>query len=130
MQFHHIGIATDRIDRLTKMYTRLLGVEVVHEEELESLRVIFLDLGDGYIELLEPINGEGPIARYLDRHGSGIHHMALATDDIVGALERARGLGITTIDDEPRAGAWGHEVAFLHPSDTGGVLVEFVSTHT
>lgn len=129
MDIHHIGIATKSIDELAELYGSLLGIQVVHEEELETLRVAFLDLGHGYLELLEPVEASGPVASYLERHGSGIHHLALATDDIDAALDRARHLGITTIDDEPRPGAWGHEVAFLHPRDTGGVLLEFVASH-
>jgi len=90
------------------------------------MSVVFLELDDGgYFELLEPTAG-GAIAGYLDREGPGIHHVALATDDIAAALDRARDLGIDLVDEEPRPGAWGHEVAFLHPRSTGGVLVEFV----
>jgi methylmalonyl-CoA/ethylmalonyl-CoA epimerase len=89
------------------------------------MNVVFLDSGGGYFELLEP-DGEGTIADYLDRHGPGIHHLACATDDIEGALDRAEEMGIDRIDEEPRPGAWDHEVAFLHPRSTGGVLIEFV----
>jgi methylmalonyl-CoA epimerase (EC 5.1.99.1) len=77
------------------------------------------------LELLEPRDG-GPIATYLDRKGPGIHHVAFATPDIGAALERAREQSIELVDDQPRPGARGHDVAFLHPDSTGGVLVEFV----
>jgi methylmalonyl-CoA/ethylmalonyl-CoA epimerase len=87
--------------------------------------VIFLDCENGYFELLEP-EAEGTIATYLDRNGPGIHHLALATGDIAKALDRAQELGVERIDEEPRPGAWGHEVAFLHPKSTGGILIEFV----
>lgn len=127
MRFHHAGLATNDLDAIAATYVDLLGAASVHEERLEQLRVRFLDLGNGYLELLEPLQPEGPIARYLEGHGAGIHHLALATPDIGDALATARSLGITAIDDEPRPGAWGHEVAFLHPDDTGGALIEFVA---
>ena len=126
MDFDHAGIATDDADALADLFVDLLDVPAVHEEEFEGMTIVFLDVGDGYFELLEP-QADGTLARYLDRHGPGIHHLALATDDIDGALDRARDLGVELIDDRPRAGAWDHEVAFLHPNSTGGVLVEFVS---
>ena len=125
MRFDHAGIATDDATALAELFTNLFGVELVHEEEFGGMHVVFLDLGNGYFELLEPIE-EGTIARYLDRHGAGIHHLALETDGVESALDTARELDIEPIDGEPRPGAWGHTVAFLHPRDTGGVLIEFV----
>ncbi len=125
MHFDHAGIATDDATSLAELFSSLFGVEIAHEEEFDGMRVVFLDLGNGYFELLEPIE-DGTIARYLDRHGPGIHHLALETDDVESALDTARGVGIEPIDDEPRPGAWGHTVAFLHPRDTAGVLIEFV----
>lgn len=126
MQFDHAGIATDDAAELASLYDALFGIPVVHEEEFDGMNVVFLDLGDdGYFELLQPLE-EGTIARYLDENGPGIHHLALATDDIEGALARCREQGVDLVDEEPRPGAWGHDVAFLHPRSTGGVLVEFV----
>ncbi|MFC7096338.1 methylmalonyl-CoA epimerase [Halobaculum marinum] len=126
MHLDHAGIATDDAAGLAALYADLLDCEVVHEEEFDGMRVVFLAVGDSYLELLEPLDDEGTIARYVDGNGPGIHHLAFATDDIAGALARARDLGVELIDEEPRPGAWGHEVAFLHPRDTGGILVEFV----
>ena len=126
MNVDHAGIATDDADALADRYTDLFGFELAHEETFDGMAVVFLDCGNGYFELLEPLDGEGAIARYLDRGGPGIHHLALETDDIEGALDRAREHGVELIDDEPREGAWGHEVGFLHPKSTGGVLIEFV----
>ncbi|WP_435077819.1 methylmalonyl-CoA epimerase [Halococcus sp. AFM35] len=125
MRIDHAGIATDDADGLADLYTDLFDTPVVHEERFEGMDVRFLDCGNSYLELLEPID-EGTIARYLDRNGPGIHHLALATDDIRGVLDRMEGHGVERIDEEPRAGAWGHEVAFLHPKSTGGVLIELV----
>lgn len=126
MDFHHAGIATDDADTLADRYAALFDASIVHEERFDGMAVSFLDLGSGYFELLEP-HEDGPIARYLDSHGSGIHHLALSTADIEAALTRAAEQGVDRIDEEPRPGAWGHEVAFLHPSSTGGVLIEFVA---
>ncbi|MFC6718101.1 methylmalonyl-CoA epimerase [Natrialbaceae archaeon GCM10025810] len=125
MHFDHAGIATDDARKLANLYADLFDLEVAHEEEFDGMRVVFLDCGNGYFELLEPLE-EGTISRYLEKNGSGIHHLALATDDIEGALETARDHDVELIDEEPRPGAWGHTVAFLHPRDTGGILVEFV----
>lgn len=126
MRFDHAGIATDDAAGLAALYADLLDCGIAHEEEFDGMAVVFLDLGGSYLELLEPLDEDGAIGRYLDRNGPGIHHVALATDDVAAALDRARDLGVELIDEEPRAGAWGHEVAFLHPRDTGGILVEFV----
>jgi len=127
MHFDHAGVATDDADGLATLYETAFGAPIAHEETFDGLRVVFLDLGNGYFELLEPLpDAEGAIPSYLDRHGPGLHHVALATDDIEGALADARAAGVDLIDESPRAGAWGHEVAFCHPKSTGGVLVEFI----
>lgn len=126
MHFDHAGIATRDAEGLVFLFEDLLGVEVAHEEWFEGMKLVFLEVGEGYLEIIEPTDEEGAIANYLDREGPGIHHLGFATDDIEGALARADERGIERIDEEPRRGAWGHTVAFLHPRDTGGVLVEFV----
>lgn len=125
MHFDHAGIATDDAEDLATLYATLFDADVAHEETFNGMDVVFLDLGNGYFELLEP-HESGPIATYLDRNGPGIHHLAVATDDIEAALADARDQGIELIDETPRPGAWGHSVAFLHPKSTGGVLLEFV----
>ena len=125
MHFDHAGVATDDADGLADLYAEVLGCSVAHEETFDGMWVVFLEPGNGYVELLEPRDG-GPIASYLDDHGPGIHHLAFATEDIEAALYRARDAGVDLVDEEPRPGAWGHDVAFLHPGSTGGVLLEFV----
>ncbi|MDZ5810997.1 methylmalonyl-CoA epimerase [Halorubrum sp. AD140] len=126
MRFDHVGVATRDTADLADLFDGLLDAPVAHEETFDGMTVVFLELdGGGYFELLEPREG-GAIADYLDREGPGIHHVALATDDLPAALARARELGVDLVDEGPRPGAWGHEVAFLHPRSTGGVLVEFV----
>ncbi|SEW03672.1 methylmalonyl-CoA epimerase [Halobacterium jilantaiense] len=127
MHVDHVGVATEDAESLADLYTELLDAPVAHEEVFDGLRVVFLDLGgDGYVELLEPVDDDTTIGRYLENEGGGIHHVAFATDDIEAALETAREAGVGLIDEEPRDGAWGHDVAFLHPKDTGGALIEFV----
>lgn len=125
MRFDHAGIVTDDAAALADLYTDLLGAEVVHEERFDGIDVVFLDLGNGYFELLEP-RESGTISDYLEERGSGIHHLALQTERIEATLERAHEHGVELVDEEPREGAWGHDVAFCHPRDTGGVLIEFV----
>ena len=126
MRFDHVGVATRDATALADLFGGLLDAPVAHEETFDGMRIVFLELdGGGYFELLEPDAG-GTIADYLDREGPGVHHVALAVDDLPAALDDARDLGIDLVDEEPRPGAWGHEVAFCHPRSTGGVLVEFV----
>ncbi|WP_178916359.1 methylmalonyl-CoA epimerase [Natronomonas gomsonensis] len=125
MRFDHAGVATENAESLAFRYEDIFGCDIAHEERFGDLRVIFLELENGYFELLEP-QEEGTISKYLENNGPGLHHIALETDDIDAALERAESAGVELIDEEPRPGAWGHDVAFLHPKSTGGVLIEFV----
>ena len=125
MDIDHVGVATEEAAELADLCADLFDAPMVHEEEFDGLQVVFLEFGDSYFELLEPVE-EGTISRFLDRNGPGIHHVALETDDIAAALDTARNHGVELIDEERRPGAWGHDVAFLHPKSTGGVLIEFV----
>lgn len=125
MRFDHAGVATEDAESLAFLYQDLFDCGIAHEERFRELKVLFLELENGYFELLEP-QDDGTIATYLENHGAGLHHVALETDDIDAALENAADVGVELIDEEPRAGAWGHRVAFLHPGSTGGVLIEFV----
>jgi methylmalonyl-CoA/ethylmalonyl-CoA epimerase len=126
MRFDHAGIATPDADAVVELYTELFDVPVVHEEEYRGMWMVFLDTGNGYFEVIEPLEEDSTIGRHLDREGAGIHHVALETDDVEAAMDTAREMGVELIDEEPRAGAWGHTIAFLHPRDTGGALIEFV----
>ncbi|MDS0261428.1 methylmalonyl-CoA epimerase [Haloarcula sp. S1CR25-12] len=125
MQFDHAGLATDDVAELSQQFAALFEVDIVHEETFDGMKIAFLDFGNGYFELLEPMDS-GPISRHLERNGPGIHHLAVETEDLESALARARDAGVELIDERPREGAWGHSVAFLHPRDTGGILLEFV----
>jgi len=126
MPLDHVGIATDDAAGLASLFSSLLDAPVVHEETFDGLQLTFIDLGDAELELLEPLDDEGPVARFLARRGPGLHHVAVAVPDVTAALEAAAALGLEAIDEAPRPGARGHSVAFLHPGSTGGVLVEFV----
>lgn len=126
MRYDHAGIATREADELAALFSELFGAPIVHEERFDGMDVVFLELENGYFELLEPHEG-GPIDRYLESNGPGIHHLAVETDDVEAAIDRAVELGVEPIDETPRPGAWGHDVAFLHPNTTGGILFEFVS---
>jgi methylmalonyl-CoA/ethylmalonyl-CoA epimerase len=125
MEFHHLGVATREAGGLAGLFGDLFDAPVAHEERFDGMTVVFLELADGYLELLEPHEG-GPVARHLETRGAGVHHVALATPDLSGTLARAREHGVELVDETPRPGAWGHDVAFLHPDSTGGVLVELV----
>ncbi len=126
MEFHHAGIATTDVTALTDQYTTLFETTVAHREQIDGMDLRFLSIGEAFFELLEPA-ADGPIARFLDQHGPGVHHLAVAVPSVPAALDRAREIDIDPLDEQPRPGAWGHQVAFLHPADTGHVLIEFVA---
>ncbi len=109
-------------------YVEGLGLEVAHREVVDSqmVEVAMLPVGETNIELLMPTSEDSPIAKFLERKGPGIHHIAMAVDDIEAALERMEAAGVRMIDTEPRPGAGGTRVAFAHPRSMGGVLVELV----
>ncbi|MCL6453237.1 MAG: methylmalonyl-CoA epimerase [Alicyclobacillus sp.] len=127
LQIDHIGIAVHSLASALPMYTQLLGLTVYHEEVIadQQVRTAFLRVGETDLELLEPTDGSGPIAQFLQRRGPGIHHIAYAVADIEASLRAARAAGYRLIDEAPRPGGHGKQIAFLHPKDTGGVLVEF-----
>ncbi len=126
----HIGIAVRDLDEGIALYGGLLGLELERIEELpqENVRVAFLRLDRrgalGHLELLAPLSDEGNIAAFIARKGPGLHHIALAADDIGVLLERCRAAGMRLLDEEPRTGAGGKQIAFLHPKSGGGVLIE------
>ncbi len=124
----HIGIAIADLDAALKFYRDALGLDVRAPEDVPSqhVRVHFAPVGPASLELLEATSPQSPIARFIDRRGPGIHHLTLRVDDIRAVLARLRERGVRLVDDEPRAGAEGALVAFIHPASTGGVLVELV----
>ena len=128
MKIDHIGIATRGIDEAAKFYRDVLGLEVAETEEVpeQKVRVAMLPIGESRIELLEATSDDSPISRFLEKRGPGIHHIAVRVDDIQAALTDLKQKGARLIDQEPRQGAGGCLVAFVHPSSTGGVLLELV----
>ncbi len=122
----HIAIATRDADALAATFVSALGATRGSEELLDggALRVLFLHLGPITWELLEPRSPEHTVAKFLEKRGAGLHHVSLEVPDLAGALGRARESGVKLIDEHPRAGAHGTQVAFLHPSSLGGVMIE------
>ena len=120
----HIGIAVRAIDELLPFYRELLDLPDHPLADSDGARIAGLAAGDSLVELLEPNEADSPIFRFLDRRGPGIHHICFAVHDLDDTLARCRAKGIKLIDDTPRVGAEGKRIAFLHPSSTGGVLIE------
>ena len=121
-------MAVNSLDERVALYRDVLGLAGIHIEDVptEHARVGFVPLGDSEIELLEPTSPDGVLARFLDKRGEGIHHIALAVDDCQAVLDRLRAAGVRTLDEAPRPGARDTRVAFVHPSSAGGVLLELV----
>jgi methylmalonyl-CoA/ethylmalonyl-CoA epimerase len=124
----HIGVATDDLDRALALYEGTLGMPVAHRETVESqgVEAVLLDVGDGQVELLRPLGPDTPVAKYLERKGPGLHHVAYAVEDIESVLDTLKDAGIELIDSQPRIGIRDSRVAFVHPKSTGGVLTEIV----
>jgi len=124
LPIHHIGIAVHSIATEKPTFERISGAtsSPIEEVAAQQVRVTFI----GALELLEPTGPESTIARFLERRGPGLHHVAYASDDIEAELARLAESGFRLIDSAPRPGAHGHRVAFLHPASTGGVLIELV----
>ncbi len=128
MKIDHIGIATRGIDETARFWREVLNLEITETEEVaaQKVRVAMLAIGESRIELLEATSDDSPISKFLEKRGPGIHHIAVRVDDIRGALATLKRNRARLIDEEPRVGARGCLVAFVHPSSTGGVLLELV----
>lgn len=126
-RINHIGIAVRSIEAVLPYYERALGLTCARREEVASqqVRVAFLPVGEVTLELLEPTSPESPIAKFLEKSGEGIHHVAFETDAIGDQLRQASDAGIRLIHETPFEGAHAMMVAFLHPKSTFGVLTEF-----
>ncbi len=125
-QIDHIGIAVRSIEESTPLYRDVLGLEYEGSEivEEQGVKVAFFKIGQAMIELLEPLDQTGPVARFIEKNGEGIHHLALRCDDIEGQREHVAGRGVRLLSDRPLDGAHGKLISFLHPKDTGRVLLE------
>lgn len=124
---HHVGIAVRRLDDALAAYRRLgLEPESIEDVPSQGVRVAFLPAGGVRVELLESLPGDTAIASFIKRQGEGLHHLAFATPDIRGEMRRLRDAGFDLVDSEPRPGAHGRLVAFVHPKSAHGVLLELV----
>jgi methylmalonyl-CoA/ethylmalonyl-CoA epimerase len=120
----HVGIAVRALDEILPFYRDILGLPDVPLDDADGARIAGLAAGESLVELLEGQSPNSPITRFVARKGPGIHHICFAVDDLDGTLARCRAAGVRLIDDTPRIGAEGKRIAFLHPSATGGVLIE------
>ncbi len=128
----HIGIAVKNLEESINYYEQVLGLECYSIEEVsdQKVKTAFFKIGNTKIELLESTEPDGPIGKFLEKKGPGIHHIAFAMPDVEKALTEAEEKGVQLIDKKPRAGAEGLKIGFLHPKSTGGVLTEFCGTST
>ncbi len=123
---NHIGIAVRSIDEMRAFYEDVLGARYEGEETVpdQGVRVGFFLVGDVRLELLEPIDDESPVARFIERRGPGLHHIACAVDDLDARIAQLKTRGVRLIDEDARSGAHHMRIAFLHPKASGGVLTE------
>lgn len=122
----HIGIAVKNLDETIKFYQEVLGLELHGTEVVEEqkVKVAFLPVGDTEVELLESTSEDGPIAKFIERNGEGVQHIAFRVDNIEEAIEDMKAKGMRMIDEKPRYGAGGAKIAFVHPKSSHRVLVE------
>lgn len=122
----HIGVAVKNLDETLKVYTEILGLKTAGVEEIEDqkVKVAFIPIGESEIELLESTDPEGSIAKFIEKRGEGIQHIALKVNDLEKTLEDLKAKGIRLIDEKPRNGAGGAKIAFIHPKATRGILIE------
>jgi methylmalonyl-CoA/ethylmalonyl-CoA epimerase len=120
----HIGIAVEALVETLPFFRDILGLPEVPLDDADGSNIVGLSAGESLIELLEAEDAESPIGRFIAKRGPGIHHICFAVDDLDATLERCRVAGIQLIDEQPRVGAEGKRIAFLHPRSTAGVLIE------
>ena len=128
VRIHHLGIAVSSLEGSLKFYRDALGLTAAEtiEVEQEKVRVAMLPAGEARIELLEPTAADSPIAKFLAKRGDGLHHVALKTNDLEGAVERLKREGARLVTDEIQIGAEGYRYVFVHPKSAGGVLLELI----
>ena len=122
----HIGIAVANLDEALKLYRDQLGLVCKGTEGVEEqkVKVAFLPVGESKVELLESTDPEGPVGKFIEKKGAGVHHLSFRVSNIEEKLEQLKQQGVALIDEKPRYGAGGAKIAFLHPKSTGGVLIE------
>ena len=128
----HIGIAVKELDSAVKLYEDLLGIKCYKIEEVpdQKVRTAFFRIGETKIELLESIDPEGPISKFIDKRGEGLHHIAFAVKELEKQLKKAKKANIRLINEIPQKGADGLDIAFIHPKSTSGVLIELCEDKT
>jgi len=127
LRLHHTGIVVRDIDAAVATYAALgFGPGERHEVPAQGIVAVAFQAGPGWIELIQPIDPDGPIGRFLAKRGEGTHHVAYAVDDIEATLTRLKGAGVRLIDETPRTGLHGWRIAFMHPEACHGVLTELV----
>jgi methylmalonyl-CoA/ethylmalonyl-CoA epimerase len=126
LKIDHLGIAVNSIEEAKKLFQDILGLKFEGTETVQEQKVTtaFFPVGDSEVELLESTAPDGPIAKYLEKRGEGIQHIAFRVDNLEEALTELKEKGIRLIDEKPRKGAGGAKIAFLHPKSTHGVLIE------
>ncbi|HEV7639604.1 MAG TPA: methylmalonyl-CoA epimerase [Gaiellaceae bacterium] len=129
LNLHHLGIAVDDLDVAILVYEDLFGATLEHRERVEDqgVEAASLRVGESRIELLQPLGPDTPVGRFLAKRGPGMHHMAFEVENLTAELTRLKAHDVLLIDEQPRRGLFGLQVAFVHPEATGGVLAEFVS---
>jgi methylmalonyl-CoA/ethylmalonyl-CoA epimerase len=127
----HVGIAVKSIDEAKKFWVDTLGLKLSHIEEVpeQKARVAVLKVGETTIELVEPTSPDSPIQRFIEKRGEGLHHLTLQTDHLAERLKSLKDANVALIDEKPRLGASGAQIAFLHPKSAHGVLVELCEPH-
>ncbi|GIW70696.1 MAG: methylmalonyl-CoA epimerase [Planctomycetota bacterium] len=131
-RLHHVGIAVRDLEQARARWELALGAAAGPVEQVpeEGVRIAFIEAGQSRIELLEPLDEHGPVARFLARRGEGVHHLAFAVDDLAAALERLKAAGVQVLDEQPRVrGNGDRSIVFIHPRAMGGVLTELVEYH-
>jgi methylmalonyl-CoA/ethylmalonyl-CoA epimerase len=126
LKVDHIGIAVKDLEQAKKFYTEVLGMTIMGEETVEQqkVKVCFIPCGDSEVELLQSTSPDGPIAKFIEKNGEGMQHLALRVDNIEAAIADLKAKGVRMIDEVPRYGAGGAQIAFVHPKATGGILLE------
>jgi methylmalonyl-CoA epimerase len=128
LAIHHLGVAVDDLDRSIDTYGRFFGASLEHRAVVpdQGVEAASLRVGESRVELLRALGPDTPVGRFVARRGPGMHHVAFAVADLAGEIARLRAEGAELIDEEPRPGLFGLQVAFVHPEATGGVLAELV----
>jgi methylmalonyl-CoA/ethylmalonyl-CoA epimerase len=126
---HHVGVAVDDLDGAVSTYERLFGAALEHRDTLpdQGVEAAAMRLGEGRVELLAALGDDTPVGRFLAKRGPGMHHVAFETENLPAALDDVAAAGGELIDEQPRQGLYGMQVAFVHPDSAHGVLVELVS---